>query len=154
MIRAFDKLNDSEIEVMLRAPVVVCILIAGADGKIDRKEILEAIDVARENADRAKASLQDYFKIMEEDFEDKLKVVIQSLPANVEERNQLINEELTQLNSIWPKLDKTFASEFYATLLDLTKKIASSSGGLLGIKSVGDEEARYIDLPMVKNPTA
>ena len=32
MIREFEKLTDSEIDLMLKAPVLVCILIAGADG--------------------------------------------------------------------------------------------------------------------------
>jgi hypothetical protein len=39
MIPVFDKLSDSEIDAMLRAPLVACILIAGADGNVDRKEI-------------------------------------------------------------------------------------------------------------------
>ena len=37
------KLTDSEIDLMLKAPVRRGILIAGADGNIDKKEIKEAI---------------------------------------------------------------------------------------------------------------
>lgn len=153
MIPAFDRLSDSEIELMLRAPLLTSILIAGADNDIDRKEIQEAIQVARKKANKSKASLADYYRLVGEDFEDKLKVVIQSFPVEATQRNPLIVEELTQLNEILPKLNKSFASEFYSSLKDIAMKIASSSGGLLGLRSIGQEEAKYVHLPMIKDPS-
>lgn len=153
MIAAFDNLSDSEIEAMFRAPLLACILIAGADGTIDNKEIEGAIDVAKKKANRSKASLLEYFRYVNEDFEDKLKVVLQSLPLDSAERNTVIVDELTRLNAIIPKLNKGFAKDFYGSMKDMAARIASSSGGLLGIKSVGEEEARYVDLPMLKAPS-
>jgi hypothetical protein len=147
MISEFNNLNDREIELMLKAPILVCILIAGADGTIDQKEIKEAIAVARKNTGK-KGSLSTYFKDLSEDFEDKLKITIQGYPYESTQRTPLIIEELTEL----PKFEKTFAQSFYDSLRDIAEKIASSSGGLLGIKSVGSEEARYISLPMLQKP--
>lgn len=152
MISAFEKLSDQEIEAMLRAPIIACILIAGADGEIDRSEIQKAMNITQKNAVKAKTTLIDYFKLVQEDFEDKVKVVLQTLPVSVDERNKLIVEELTHLNSILPKLSKTFASEFYLKMRELAHQVASSSGGLLGMNKVGDEEAQYVELPMLKNP--
>lgn len=152
MISAFDKLSDSEIEAMLRAPIIACILIAGADGDIDRSEIQKAIKITQKSAVKAKTSLVDYFKLVTEDFEDKVKVVLQTLPHAVNERNKLIVDELTRLNSILPKLAKVFASEFYVKMRELAHQVAASSGGLLGMNKVGDEEAKYVELPMIKNP--
>lgn len=153
MIAAFDNLEDSEIELMLRAPLLTCILIAGADNDIDRTEIQEAIQVARKKASKSKASLMEFYRLIGEDFEDKLKIVLQSYPVEATQRNPLIIEELSMLNSIFPKLSKTFASEFYASLKDVALKIASSSGGLLGMRSIGQEEAKFVNLPMIKDPT-
>jgi hypothetical protein len=152
MIAAFEKLSDSEMELLLRAPLLTCILIAGADNDIDKNEIKGAIQVANKKASKSKASLMDFYRLVGEDFEDKLKIVIQSYPIEVTQRNPLIVEELAMLNSIFPKLSKTFAGELYASLKDLAMKIASSSGGLLGLKSIGQEEARYVNLPMIKDP--
>jgi hypothetical protein len=154
MISSFDKLSDTEIEAMLRAPLIACILIAGADGNVDRKEIQKAIHHARKSksAGKSKAAMAEYFKLVEEDFEDKLKIVFQSLPTAVTDRNHLIVEELTSLNKILPKLDKPFAVDFYAKMRDLAHEVASSSGGVLGMNKVGDEEAQYVELPMIKNP--
>ena len=89
---------------------------------------------------------------MAEDFEDKLKVLIQSFPPKAAQREPIIVDELTHLNQIFSKIDRQLASEFYQSLLEIARKTAESSGGLLGLKSVGEEEARFVNLPMIKNP--
>lgn len=151
MIKEFEKLSDQETELMLRAPFLVCILIAGADGTIDKKEIKEAITVTQKNK-KTIGILAGYFKELSEDFEDKLKITIQGYPYESTQRAPILIGELVELNKIFPKLDKTFAKSFYDTLLELAEKIASSSGGVLGIRSVGSEEAKYLQLPMIQKP--
>jgi hypothetical protein len=37
-------------------------------------------------------------------------------------------------------------------LKSISERIASSSGGLWGIKTVGSEEAQYLHLPMITDP--
>ena len=140
MIKEFDKLTESEVELMLKAPVLVCILIAGADGTIDRKEIKEAIAQTRK---RSISALSDYLSEVSQDFEDKLKVLIQSYPYESTQRNPIIIEELHHINSLWSKMDKGFSIQFYQMLKGLAIKIAGSSGGLWGLKSVANEEAKY-----------
>src|SRR6478609_1193161 len=152
MIPEFEKLTDEEIELMLKAPILVCILIAGADGNIDRKEIKQAISVAQKQK-KGSASLAGYFDVLSEDFEDKIKVLIQSFPYESTQRTPLVIEELAQVNALWAKVDPAFALDFYETLLVLAEKIATSSGGLWGIKTVGAEEAKYMKLPMLMNPS-
>lgn len=152
MICEFEKLNDQEIELMLKAPILVCILIAGADGNIDRKEIKQAIAVAQKQK-KDSASLAEYFKELSQDFEDKIKVLIQSFPYESTQRAPLVMEELAQVNALWTKIDPTFALEFYEMLLTLAEKIATSSGGLWGMKTVGAEEARFMKLPMLTSPS-
>jgi len=137
---------------MLRAPILVCILVAGADGHIDRKEIKEAIAVARKQKESASV-LSAFFTIMAEDFEDKIKILIQSYPYESTQRTPLIVEELQGLNQLWTKLDRAFADAYYKMLKNLASRIASSSGGLWGIKTVTQEEARYVALPMIADPS-
>lgn len=151
MIRDFDKLSEAETELLLKAPFLVCILIAGADGKIDKKEIKGAIRIAEKKHKKA-GLLSDFFKELSEDFEDKLKILIQSYPYESTQRNPLIIEELSELNRIWGKLPSNFANEYYAALKDISEGIATSSGGLLGIKSIDAEEAKYIQLSMIQHP--
>ena len=150
MIKEFDKLTKSEVELMLKAPVLVCILIAGADGKIDRKEIKEAIaQTQRKN----KPSLQGYLQEVSQDFEDKLKILVQSYPYEATQRNPILIDELSGLSVLWSKLERAFSAQFYQMLKELAVKIAGSSGGLWGLKSVDSTEAKFLALPMITDPT-
>jgi hypothetical protein len=151
MLKELENLSAAETETMLKTPMLVCILIAGADNQIDNKEIHQAIELARKG--KAKATLESFYKLVSEDFEDKLKIVLQGLPDDAAERNPVIVAELSQLNSIFPKMKKSFTSDFYRSLTYIAKKIAESSGGVLGLKSVGDEEEQLVKLPMIKDPS-
>lgn len=151
MIKELNRLKEGEMELMLKAPVLLCILIAGADGTIDRKEIKEAINVTVKKKD--KTILDSYFKEVSQDFEDKLKVLLQSYPYESTQRNPILIQELSQLNPILKKLDKSFSKPFYDMLKELAEKIAGSSGGFWGMMSVDSEEAKYIRLPMLDDPT-
>jgi len=154
MIPEFDRLSNSEIELMLKAPFLVCILIAGADNDIDRKEIKKAIQLAEMKKGKTTSRVLEFYKTVAEDFEDKFMVVMQSLPVMAKNRNPIITEELAKLNNILPKLDKSFAPNYYQCLKNIAVRIAQSSGGVLGLKKVGEEEAAFVDLSMIKNPSA
>lgn len=151
MIPEFNQLDDSEMELVLKAPVLVCILIAGADGNIDQKEINEAISVIKKQK-RGETILSGFFRVMAEDFEDKIKVLIQSYPYESAKREPLVIDELGKLSLLWSKLNPSFSRAYYEMLKTLAEKVATSSGGLWGIKTVGSAEARYIELPMILNP--
>lgn len=151
MIAVFEKLDEGETELMLKAPILVCILIAGADGTIDKKEIKEGITLAS-RLTQSKSVLTEYFKEVATDFEDKLMVLLQGYPSGPSERSTAIVKELTILNAILQKLPLSFSASFYEMLRQLALKIASSSGGLLGIHSIGSEEAQFVELPMINNP--
>ena len=153
MIPELGRLTSSEVELVYKSPILVCVLIAGADGKIDRKEIKEALSFAEKKQRISVSSVSTLFKEISKDFEDKLKSLIQSYPYETTQRTPMIIEELAGLNDIWRKVDASFATEFYKTLLSIAESIANSSGGLLGYKSVGSEEARYLKLTMIKDPS-
>ena len=151
MIPEFQTLTDSETELMLKAPILVCILIAGADGDIDRKEIKEAISIVQ-NQKRNGTLLSGFFLEMAEDFEDKIKILIQSYPLESSKRDAMIVDELKNLTPLWKKVDQEFSIAYYEMLKSISERIASSSGGLWGIKTVATEEAKYLSLPMITDP--
>ena len=64
----------------------------------------------------------------------------------------MITEELKNLNTLWKKIDPDFSIAYYEMLKSISERIASSSGGLWGIKTVGSEEAQYLPLPMINDP--
>ncbi len=153
MIDEFENLEEQDVELLLQAPILVCILIAGADDKIDRSELKEAVNVAQSKQKKARRTLLEYYRIVGEDFEDKLKFMINRFPATAKERNPQIVSELEKLNDILAKIDAGFARELYASLRDVAKKIAEASGGILGYMSIGYEESKFIDLKMINDPS-
>ncbi len=153
MIAELEPLREDEIDVVVKAPVYVAILIAGADGNIDKSERKEAINVARNKQTRSREQLGDYYKLVGEGFEDNFNQLIDELPAGTEERISAITKELRKLNFILPKVDKNFAIKLHASLKELAKKIAESSGGVLGYLSVGYEEAKLMELKMINDPS-
>lgn len=151
-VKEFENLREDEIQVVLKAPVYVAILIAGADGKIDKSERKEAVEVARSRQSRAREQLVEYYKAVGETFEDDFTNLTNSLPEDVKDRNTDIEQELRKLNFILPKIDRVFAIKLYASLKDLAKKIAEASGGVLGYLSVSYEEKTLMDLKMINDP--
>ncbi len=153
MIKYFDYLNEDEIEMMFRTPLFVAILIAGADDKFDKKEIREAVNISKFKQSKSRELLKDYYKIIGEDFEGKLMEEIDSLPSKARKRNPIIIEELEKLNKILPKLNRTFALQFYESIKDIAKKIVTASGGILGYITIHYQEQKLIDLKMIKEPS-
>ena len=153
MVGQFNKLSEEDKELMYQVPLLVSILIAGADNKIDKTEVREAVTLSKIKQQKARKDLIDYYKEVGQDFEDKLKVMIQQFPLDAEVRNPRIIERLQQVNGILSKLDKNFAIDFYSSVRDMARKIAEASGGVLGYMSIGYEESKLINLDMIKDPS-
>ncbi len=152
MIEFFEKLRQDEVEVLYRAPLLVAILIAGADDNIDKKEINEAVNISRLKQSKSRDLLKDYYTRVGENFEENLTEEVAGLPSQARKRNPLIIEELEKLNLILPKLDKKFAIQFYESMKDIAQRIASASGGILGYMAVNYEEQKLMELRMIRNP--
>jgi len=132
--------------------MLVAVLVAGADSKIDRSEWKQAIQVARKKRKSVRPSLDMFYAEAYADFEDKLKVLMQTLPKDATERTAVLSQELSRLNQVLPQIDNAFAMEFYRSLLNMAASIAESSGGLLGIMSVGKGESKLMGLTMIEDP--
>ncbi|UXP31702.1 hypothetical protein N6H18_15235 [Reichenbachiella agarivorans] len=152
MVEEFKTLRDDEIEVLLNAPVLVSVMIAGADDKIDKDEITQAVEIANSKQSRAREQLIDYYREVGKDFQTKFEKYVAEMPDNADARTEMITQELRKLNHILPKLDHTFAIKLYASLKDMAKKIAEASGGILGYMSVSYEEAKLMELRMINDP--
>ena len=146
-------LTAEEKETLFNMPVYVTLLIAGADDKIDNTEIARAIELAELNKKFSRPDLHDYYRVASADFSDKITEALDELPSDHEKRAHILVRQLEKLNDILPKLDKEFAIDFYASAKDLAKKIAESSGGILGYMTIGYEESKLIGLDMINDPS-
>ena len=146
-------LSEEEKALVLRAPVLVTVLIAGADEHIDEKEQRKAIAMSAYRKATASTRLRSYYEALSADFEANLIQTIADMPDTAAARSPLLVEELTKLNAIFAKLNPRFAKDLYDDLRSFAKRVASASGGVLGYFSTSDEEAEWVDLPMLNDPT-
>ncbi|MEM9895845.1 MAG: hypothetical protein AAF789_05705 [Bacteroidota bacterium] len=153
MIEELKTLRDDEIDVVMKSPLYVALLIAGADGEIDSAERSEAIDIARNKQSRARDQLAEFYQVVGEDFEAKFNALEKELPQETDARNFAITSELRKLNFILPKVDKNFSIKLHASLKDLAKRIAEASGGVLGYLSISYEERKLMELKMIRDPS-
>ena len=152
MTEEFRTLRDDEIEILMNAPAIVAVLIAGADDDIDKHEIKAAINFAQQKQLTEGEDLVEYFEEIAKNFEVVQQSYINDLPNGLEVRQTAISSYLRQLNGVLPKIDKEMAIKIYNFLTELAKVVASASGGVLGFSKVSKEEAAYMDLDMIHNP--
>ena len=153
MISEFDNLEAGEKDLMFNLPIYVSVLVAGADGNIDSMELQKAVSLANNKAKKARKQLLDYYTVVNQNFEDKLKMAIANLPSGVRERETALIDKLSESNDVFAKIDQTFAVKLYASLKDMAKQVAEASGGVFGYMSVGYEESKVVDLKMIKDPS-
>lgn len=153
MISELEELSEQERKLVYNAPILVSILIAGADDNIDANEVRRAIKIAEQKAKNLKTHIIEFYQGVSEDFDRKLEATIHQYPPKATERTPRISNELAKLNPILSKIDKTFAIVYHHSLREISRAIAKSSGGVLGLNSIGKEEAELIELPMLKDPS-
>ena len=152
MLKEFEGLSEDEIDLLLSVPILISVLIAGADGIIDQKEKKEAILLSYAKHHHVTKQLEGYYKLVGHNFEEKLLTCIAKTSDDLDIRNGDLIQELRKLNSILPKLDKNFSIKFYASIEDWAKRIAEASGGILGYMSITYEEAKLLTLKMIRTP--
>ena len=151
MIKELEKLREDEIDVVMKAPIYVAVLIAGADGEIDKVERKEAVDIVNNRQSRSREQLSEYYQAI--DFQVEFEKIVGQLPSGIDERTTSIIRELRKLNHILKKVDRPWAIKLHASLKDFSKKVAEASGGVMSYLTVSYEEARLMELKMLQDPS-
>lgn len=146
----FKVLSSEEQQQLLDAIPLIAILVAGADGKIDQQELYKAEKVAEIRSYSHHHELRSFYEKAQEDLGEKLYTLIEELPNDVAERQELISGMLRKLNKTLRKLDTHAGHILYDSFLSFARHVAKASGGVIGIFSINAEEKKVIDLPMLE----
>lgn len=141
------KISDQERKQLIEAPVLITLLIAGADGEFNAKEEQWAEKVIGFRKDTAHYTLQYYYELVSEGFDKKLEE-FHGIYGGMANRSTAIQEELTKLRPILAKLDEHYREKLVESYKSLAKQIAESSGGILGFFSRNKEEESLMKLEM------
>lgn len=148
MSSMFENLRDDEVELMYEAPALVTLLVAGADGKIDNKELKAATKFVAEPRD----FWIPYFLEVAERMPVILNRWTKEAPKDVDVTIVRVTVALRQLNGVLAKLEVKDSVRYYDFLLQLSERVAGASGGIFGFNNISKEEAVVLNLPMIDNP--
>ena len=125
MINQLHTLTEDEKKTILDAPLLVAILVAGADKNIDRAEKERTMKLIHTKTFSEHHEIADnIYKELDENAEERWNEVALGLSANPKFRTPEIVDRLKELNNIWPKLNIGFALEFYDSLKRILKKLS------------------------------
>ncbi len=152
MLKQFESLSGDDRQIMMDTIPLVTILIAGADGEIDKKEKEKATRIQKVRTYDASKELLPYYKEVGKTFNERLNDLLAELPAGLDERQQEISNRLAKLNGVFTKIDAFYAKSFYESIRSFAEHVAKSSGGILGFLSVSRAEEDWVRLPMIDEP--
>ena len=151
MIQGFEMLSEEQFDVTKKAITWITILIAGADGEIEKEETEWAKKIAHIRSYHNPNELTPFYEEVGKDFSSILNNLLDQLPVGTNDRQELLIRQLSKLNNILPILDNNLGHLLLKSYRSFAKHVAKASGGFLGFLSVGKEEDKLIDLPMLND---
>lgn len=149
MTEHFKVLNKEEYKSLTDAISLITLLIAGADGDIEKEELDWATKIANIRSYALPEDLNDFYKDVGTDFTERLDHFTHVTDNAVTVRMGEISEKLEKLNPIMAKLSPVLGATLYKSYTSFAKHVAKSSGGFLGFFAIGPEEEKWISLPMI-----
>lgn len=146
-IKQFSNLTEQESALLINAPALITVLIAGADNDISKKEKDWAGKLVHYRTFTSEPKLQNYYEAVKEEFSDSLDMLVDNWDENSE---AMITGHLAGVNTVLPKIDAEYAEMLKASWRSLAHKVAEASGGLLGFGSIDEAEKRLLSLPMIQ----
>ncbi len=144
----FTALTPEERDALIQAPVLVTLLIAGADQDFSKKEINWAKKVIHYRTFTSHNLLHDYYEMVNAGFEDSMSTYLDDEASTLDEATLTVR--LAGLNDVLPKIDPLYAKALVDSLRSLAQHVAEADGGLLGFHKISTEEQTVVDLPMIK----
>ena len=150
LLEGFKHLEPAELDALLEAPVLVAVLIGAADGDFDREERTWSARLVHAFSYAGKPKqIHDLYRIVEENFEQKVYEALASYPSDAEARNGQIADKLAMINPLLAKLEPKLGAGMYKSLCTLALETAKASGGFLRLGAISAAENKWVNLPML-----
>lgn len=150
MLTEFRNLSPDEQARMFDAIPLISVLIAGADGKLDERELSWAERMTDIRSFDNHSRLKAYYEILDDNIHERIQQTIASLPGSLAEREAEIINRLEPLNAILAKMPEPFGYLYYKSFKSFARHVAEAAGGFLRYFTVGPREAKLVDLPMLQ----
>lgn len=148
-IKEFQQLSSGEQQQLLKAPALITVLVAAADGKVDKKETQWASKVVGYRDSVGDEDLFDYYHAVAENYEAEVNGLLEASTGN-QELLATVSDELSAMGSTLGKLNKTYADKLLDSWKSFAKQVAKASGGFLGFGDISAQEKQMMDLHMIQ----
>jgi len=149
MLKEFKNLTPAEQQWMFDAIPLITVLVAGADDDMDKVELAEAQRLADIRSYNNTNLIGAYYEIIDNDLTGRIMSLVDELPSTLAPRQEEIAARLAKLNGVFGKLPEPFAYLYYKDFVSFGHHVAESHGGFMRFMTVGPEEAKVMDLPML-----
>lgn len=117
MVSELNKLSEEEKALLLKAPLFISILAALLnDNLISETEKNAAEHLVHVRTYAAEPILKEYYKQVETDFEKNFEWIVSSLPTEIHAQREYLNEQISNIRLILPKLKKTTSEKLVKSL--------------------------------------
>lgn len=147
-----DHLDPHEKQLVHDAPILIAVLIAGADGDFDRSEIKKAVKIIHIKTYSEGKDIRGVYKDIDAHSAEMIDELIHSLPDQAHERTKILKEKLSGFNQIFPKLDGQFAADLYTSLRELAYYISHENDAGVGLRYNNSQEKHLVHLEFITRP--
>lgn len=141
-----EHLSTEEKQLIHDAPILITVLISGADGNFDHAEIKKAVSIIHIKSFSEAKDVRGVYKNIDAHSEENIEALIHSLPSQSSDRTTVLKKKLSGLNAIFPKLDHHFAIDLYKSLRELAYYVSRAHDGDLGIGFHNEREEKLVQL--------
>lgn len=149
MDQNLSSLSQEAITQLKDAHAYITILIAGADGNIDKNELAWAEKIVQIRTYTGDEDFKVFHDEVNAELPDKIKQLMASLPKDTATRSETISNKLSELNPILASLHPSTGSYLFKGYTSFASRIAKASGGILSFFAIGPEEKKWVKLSMI-----
>lgn len=125
-------LTPTEKQKLLQFPAYMTLLAANADGKLDEREKQKAADFAHiKHYDSKEPLLVKYYSEVNAVFERDVEYLDSILPKDKHQREEAINHQLAELETILAKLGKAYGDAMQRSMLSFKEFVSKAHENVL-----------------------
>jgi len=148
-MKHFENISAEEFQILQETLPKVGALIASADGKVDIDEKYWAEKITQVRTYGEPHELNEFYDEQEKTFTERFNSEVENLSDDKAEARQCLSDDIARVNDVLPKLEPRIGYLLYKSYTSFAKHIAKASGGVMGFFTIGSEEAKLVDLPMI-----
>ncbi len=131
MMNQLEKLTEQEKEFLFKAPILLSVLAASGDNKINKKQKADAIKLVHLKTFTASPLLIPYYKEVEKKFNKYFNEAVKKYAPFDDVKRQALKKEINIIDTIIQKLDKDFSRALHKSLTAYADHVRRSGESII-----------------------